>query len=222
MQEESTETYLRAYQRAAATHGADLTAMLFASEQSQRQRFAVFASTVDLTDKVVVDMGSGRADLLAWMYGNDLPYLRYVGVEAIPEFDGFARARVEAEELPDAHLVAADFVADEGLCERLVAEHEVDVFLFSGSLNTLEEGDALAVLERAWAALEHRPGAVVAFNFLAGGGDWPRPPTDLPRRDSARWLAWALERTPLVTFCQYYLGAHDGTIVMMRPAIVRS
>jgi len=213
----SVPEYLRPYTEAAEQHGAAPAAMLMASQAWQQQRFSVLASTVPITDRTVADIGSGRGDLLAWLYNNDIPYLRYLGVEAVAEFDAFARERAEDEDLPDAEFVLADFVADQQLFERLVAEHDVDVFLFSGSLNTLTEADALAVLDRAFEALADKPGAVLAFNFLAGGGDWLRPSTDLPRRDSSRWIAWALERTPLVTFCQSYLAAHDATIVMMRP-----
>ena len=209
--------YLRAYASASEEHGAELPAMLMASEAWQQQRFAVLASTAPLADRVVADVGSGRADLLAWLYTHDIPYARYVGVEAIPTFDEFARSRAARERLPDASFELGDFVAEPELFDRLVAEHDVDVFILCGSLNTLSEADALAALDRAFAALADKPGAVLAFNFLAGGGDWRRPETDLPRRDSSRWIAWALERTPLVTFCQAYLAAHDATIVMTRP-----
>ena len=72
------------------------------------------------------------------------------------------------------------------------------------------------MLERAWAALG--PGGVLGFNFLSGEGEWPRPPTNLPRRPTQRWIAWALARTPKVIFCQHYLGAHDATVAMYPPA----
>ena len=141
---------------------------------------------------------------------------RYVAVEAVPELHRHAAGRHALD--PSASFLLADFVRDTELFQRLVGEHQLDVLLFSGSLNTLAEDDALAVLERAWAALADHPGAVLGFNFLSGGDDWPRPKTGLPRRDTRRWFAWACDRTPLVIFCQHYLGAHDATIVMIRPS----
>lgn len=218
MESEDSRDYLHPYEQAVEAHGAELPALLLTSTAAQHKRFAVLASIVAFADKRIADMGSGRADMLVWLRDNSVAYRGYVGVEAVPAFDAFARGRAEGEGLREATFVEADFVQDAGLCERLARDHDLDVIVFSGSLNTLGESDALAVLERAWRSIRHKPGSALAFNFLAGGGEWPRPPTELPRRDSARWVAWALERTPLVTFCQYYLGAHDGTIVMLVPA----
>jgi SAM-dependent methyltransferase len=207
--------YLGPYLRAVASHGPGFPALLFSSRELQRKRFAVLTSALILAGRRVADLGSGHGDLLAWFDEHEIHCASYVGVEAVAAFDSIARQRVGARER--VAFVRHDFVAEPELFEQLVREHGIDTMLFCGSLNTLDEPDALAVLERAWTALP-RPGGVLGFNFLAGGGDWERPPTNLPRRDSARFVAWALERTPHVLFCQHYLGAHDATLIMHRPA----
>jgi hypothetical protein len=211
----SVPDYLAPYTRAVAVFGTGFEALLICDRSWQEARFAAFAGAIGLGDRAIGDLGSGRADLLAWLLREGVECRRYVAVEAVPELHRFAVAR--SLEHPAAAFVEADFVRDTGLLDDLVREHELDVLLFCGSLNTLEDADALAVLDRAWSALADRPGAVLGFNFLAGGDDWSRPATRLPRRDTRRWFSWACDRTPQVIFCQYYLGAHDATIVMIRP-----
>jgi SAM-dependent methyltransferase len=207
--------YLDPYLRAVASHGPGFSALLFSSRELQRRRFAVLTSAISLSGRRVADLGSGHGDLLTWFDEQKIRCTTYVGVEAVPEFHSIARQRTVARER--VTFLRGDFVADLDLFEQLVRKHGIDTMLFCGSLNTLDEVRALEVLERAWAALA-RPGAVLGFNFLAGGGDWERPPTNLPRRDSARWVAWALDRTPQVLFCQHYLGAHDATLILHRPS----
>lgn len=212
--DELTPEYLTPYARAVAVYGTGFGALLMCDRQWQQARFSVLAGAIGLQGRGIADLGSGRADLLGWLAREGVQWRRYVAVEAVPELHRYGLNRYERER--GATFVLADFVRDTELFQRLVAEHELDVLLFSGSLNTLIEDDALAVLERAWAALAGCPGGVLGFNFLAGGDAWPRPQTGLPRRDTRRWFAWACDRTPSVIFCQHYLGAHDATIVMIR------
>ena len=226
--------YLAPYARAVERFGDGFGSLLIADPSWQEARFAAFARIVGLTGRGLADLGSGRADLLDWLLREGVVCRRYVGVEGLAELDAFARARAEnagwARSGVAVELVHADFVADPELLARLVRGGGggggagagegggVDVLYFGGSLNTLDEDDALAVLDRAWAALADTPGGVLAFNFLADGPpQWSRPPTRLPRRDTQAWFAWAHERTPLVIFAQHYLGAHDATLVMIRP-----
>lgn len=205
--------YLGPYLRAVASHGPGFPALLFSSRELQRRRFAVFTSAIALGGRRVADLGSGHGDLLAWLDEHEIRCATYVGVEAVAEFDVIARRRTVARER--VRFMCRDFVAEPELFEQLVQQHAIDTMLFCGSLNTLDDERALAVLERAWAVLT-RPGAVLGFNFLAGGGEWERPVTNLPRRDSARWVEWALARTPQILFCQHYLGAHDATLILHR------
>jgi hypothetical protein len=214
--EDELPEYLAPYARAVAAYGTGFGSLLMTDHAWQAARFAVFARALDLRERAIADLGSGRADLLAWLERQHIGCRRYVAVEAVPEFHDFARSRSAPKQVA-AHFVHADFVREVELCERLVAEHELDTLLFSGSLNTLSEADALTVLDRAWRSLAEVRSAALGFNFLAGGDAWPRPTTRLPRRETSRWFAWACERTPLVMFFQHYLGAHDATIVMLRP-----
>lgn len=208
--------YLAPYTRAVAAFGTRFESLLISDPSWQDARFAAFDRAIGFAGRRIADLGSGRADLLAWLGERGIAWRSYVGVEAVPELDRFARARCEREGL-DASFVLGDFVREPELCERVVGDHDVDLLLFCGSLNTIDEPEVLRVLDRAWAALAHRPGAALGFNFLAGGDAWRRPSTNLPRRDTRAWFAWACDRTPLVSFCQDYLGAHDATIVMTRP-----
>ncbi|MEM9372970.1 MAG: hypothetical protein AAGA55_04940, partial [Planctomycetota bacterium] len=90
---------------------------------------------------------------------------------------------------------------------------------FSGSLNTLSMDDAQAVLDRFWAALASVDDAALVFNFLSDRHDRGRTPASPPavRFDPVPMLAWALERTPLVTMRHDYLAGHDATICMRTP-----
>lgn len=212
-----TRDYLGPYQRAVVSHGPGFASLLFGSREFQQRRFAVLTGAIALAGRRIVDLGSGHGDLLAWLDDHDIAYADYVGLEAVPEFNAIARERVAAQDQPRAQFVLGDFVAEPERIDALVEAREVDTIVLSGSLNTLDEASAFAVLERAWTALEDRPGAVLGFNFLSGDGDWERPKTRLPRRDTMRWVAWALARTARVIFCQHYLGAHDATIVMFHP-----
>ncbi|PRQ09735.1 Methyltransferase domain protein [Enhygromyxa salina] len=209
--------YLGPYQRAVDSHGPGFPALLFGSREHQRRRFEVLCATMPLAGRRIADLGCGHGDLLAWLCDHDVAYADYLGIEAIPEFVGIARGRLAAHPQAAAEFVLADFVAEPERVAALIRARDIDMIVLSGSLNTLDEAAALAVLERAWAALDGRPAAALGFNFLAGGGDWDRPATRLPRRDTERWVSWALARTSRVIFCQHYLGAHDATIVLFRP-----
>lgn len=208
--------YLGPYRRAIANHGPSFSALLYGSREMQQRRFEVLAGAVKLEGRQIADLGSGHGDLLAWMRDQSIDYASYVGVEALAPFDRVARERAPESDFPRASFMCADFVVNDTLLDELVAERGVDTIVAVGSLNTLDEARALALLERCWQALAPVPHGVLAFNFLSGGDDWPRPPTGLPRRDTRAWIDWALERTPQVMFCQHYLGAHDATLVLAR------
>ena len=201
--------YLGPYQRAVKQHGPGFISLLFGSREMQTRRFEVLAGCVKLAGRNLADLGCGHGDLLPWLRAQGVELGSYLGVEAMPEFVEQARARA----YPGARFMHADFVTDEELFDRLVGEG-VDTVMFCGSLNTLDEALALRVLDRAWRALSLCERGVLGFNFLAGGGHWPRPQTNLPRRPTRAWFDWALARTPELMFCQHYLGAHDATLVM--------
>lgn len=212
--------YLLPSRRAIDRHGAEaFESLLFFDQTAQQRRFEVFASTVGLAGRRIADVGCGRADLLAWMRDKGITYADYVGCDAMPEFVDYCRRRAATELKTAARFFLADFAADPTVFQRLVDEEKANTLLFSGSLNTLDEAAVKTVLGRAWQALGSQPGGMLAFNFLSQIEGQPKNaiPTDLSRFGALGLVGWALERTPLVLFCQYYLGGHDASIIMVQP-----
>lgn len=212
--------YLDPYRRMVATAGPCFEALLWRSVESQRARFGAIAGTVDLGGRCVADMGCGRADLALWLRERGVEMRRYVGVEALGELLECSRRRAAAAGLANAEFVQGDFAVDEGMFERLVAGG-VDTVVFSGSLNTFAQHEAMRVLGRAWRAVRRTPGGVLVFNFLSDGarprkGARGRAESAGPAHqfETRRMLAWALRRTRRVVFRQDYLGGQDAMIAM--------
>jgi SAM-dependent methyltransferase len=179
---------------------------------------------IDLTGRVIADIGCGRSDFLVHLSCQGVQYGRYIGVDGLQEMIEFSRERVKQDKLEEAVFRHADFAHDESLFRSLVKEG-AEVFAFSGSLNTFKQNEALEVLERAWTALPDseragtgKPsGASLVFNFLAasakGTSDDPTGPAH--RFDTGAMLAWALGRTPRVALrTDYFPKGHDATIAM--------
>lgn len=208
--------YLSPYREAVEHAGASFEALLWRSRDFQTRRFETIAAMADPTGRVLADLGCGRADLLAWMHEQRVRYGRYVGVEAVPELLRYSRARAADEKLPEAEFIEADFAAAGDGFDRLVAEHGVDMLVFSGSLNTFDEPHALEVLDRAWRAVARVRGGLLVFNFLStrhppDAGANPHPAR---RFDPVRMLDWALARTRLTRLRHDYLDGHDATVAM--------
>ncbi len=212
--------YLRPYQEAVDAHGPRFEALLWNRPETQLVRFEALVSMLDLDAKTLADMGCGRADLAIFLRDRRVGYGRYVGVEGVKELCEASRARAASEGLERCVFRQIDFVADTEAFATLVRDDGVQAFAFSGSLNTLEQPGALAVLERAWDTLGQTPGGALAFNFLSDRhGDPARTDenTGPARRfDTLAMLDWAMTRTPLVRFRQDYLGGHDAAIAMVR------
>lgn len=206
--------YLDPYRKAVAGFGASFEALLWNSREAQRARFAAIIDTVDPAGRIIADMGCGRADLLAMMAREAIPYAGYVGVEAIDELLEFSRQRAGQEHFEEAEFIAGDFASDPGLFDRLVAELSVDTLVFSGSLNTFGPELAEQTLTRAWQALAQTPGGVLAFNFLSDRHTVPAPTGPARRFDTLGMIRWAFERTPIVAVRHDYLASHDCLIVM--------
>ncbi len=207
-------SYLAPYQQAVREHGASFDALLWRSEHFQEVRFRTICEMVRPTGRVIADMGSGQAGLLTYLHDKAVRYAHYIGVEALPELLEASRTRVKDAGIVEAEFVRADFAADEDLFANLVLDQEVDVIIFCGSLNTMEQGLAETVLGRAWDAIAKTPGAMLVFNFLSDtkGPSIEGDPAN--RFDTKRLIAWALERTPSIAFRQDYLDGHDATILM--------
>lgn len=202
--------YLAPYREAVRRHGPSFEALLWRSEAYQRARFEVLMQATRPKGKALADLGAGMGGLLGFLMERDQEPARYVGVEGVQELVEPARAKY-----PQAQWVVADFVRDTGLFDRLAREHGVRVVVFSGSLNTLDERTALAVLDRAWDALYDKPAAVLAFNFLSSAGRKRREATGPANRfHSGHVFRWAQRASGRMLFRQDYLGPHDATVAL--------
>jgi len=201
--------YLTPYQRAVVRRGGeDFGATLWASPQSQALRFRVFAEMVDLTGRSILDAGCGRGDFALWLHDHRLAFGRYVGVDAVDEVIDAARRRG----MPRCSFHCGDLLRDAGAWRH----GEPDVVCVSGTLNTMSQADAEAILDHAWRATRD----VLLFNFLSDRCDPKAPPQDdfARRLDTLRLLQWATGRAWDVRFRQdYFRFGHDATIAMRRP-----
>lgn len=218
--------YLEPYRRAVDEIGPGFEALLWRNRDFQQVRFRVLIETAAagvapfampptanaLANRVIVDLGCGRADMLTWLDEHRVPFGRYIGVEAIPELVNASAARTASRD--DAEIIEADFADQHDLFESLVRSHAAEVFLFSGSLNTFEQPAALAVIERAFAAIKPLPVGAVVFNFLSGLA--PHAPTDdtgpAKRFDTRAVIDAAASLSPAFTARHDYLRGHDATV----------
>jgi len=202
--------YLEPYREAVRAHGPGFEALLWRSQEYQVKRFEVLAEVCRPKGRVLADMGAGRGDLLEYLRVVDQEPSTYVGVEGISELVEPAQKR-----FPDSQWVIADFVSDKGLFDRLTRDFAVSAVVFSGSLNTLDEHTALAVLDRAWDALHRLDGAVLAFNYLSSAGRKRRESTGPANRfHSGHVFKWAQRASGRMLFRQDYLGPHDATVAV--------
>jgi SAM-dependent methyltransferase len=164
---------------------------------------------VDLRGRVLVDAGCGLGDLAAYLAEKRIGVGRYVGVDAFAGVVAGARERG----LAGAEFVELDFAHRPAEFGGLIRDAGADVVVFSGSLNTFDQADALAIVGVAFAAA--RVGVV--FNFLSAASPKVRKDPDDPARrfDPAAVLAWALGQTPRVRMRSDYLRGHDATVAMM-------
>ncbi|MCL4222082.1 MAG: methyltransferase domain-containing protein [Phycisphaerales bacterium] len=210
--------YLRPYAEVARRVGAQFEALLWQSAEGQRRRFDVLAEMIEPERRSIADLGCGRVDLLVHLHALGRVPRRYVGVDGLRAMVEAGRGVIDAHRYPDAEVHELDFVADAEALTELVQACHIDTLIFSGSLNTLEQPMAEEVLQRAYDVVP--PGGLLAFNFLsnllAGQETGERGPAF--RFATLDLVAWALRRTPLVRFRHDYLGGHDATITMTKPA----
>jgi len=213
--ESSPASYLEPYRSAIDTFGPSFEATLWQNPKMQQIRFDVFLEMADFNGRVVVDAGSGQGGLADYLIEKGIKYRRYIGLDAMEAMIEQSRLR----RLADADFHVSDFVGEEDSFSRYTQESGrpgLDLAVFSGSLNTLDQEFAIKVLERAWNA--SRVGVV--FNFLSD-----RANADLLKQDTlpARrfspidMLGWAFSKTTSVRFRQDYLpGGHDATIALFK------
>ena len=206
---EGTAPYLAHYRELIDRVGAVFEATGWRSKEFQEERFRVMAEMEDFSDSTVIDAGAGRADLAAFLIARGEAPQRLIALDAMPEMVEAIRKRGMRGVEP--HV--CDFAGSEQ--DAFTRFGPVDVIVFSGALNTLDEPHAREVLERAWDAT----GRSLVFNFLSDRAPaelLARPTEPAHRFDTAGMVSWALERTPGVWFRHDYLGGHDATIAMVK------
>lgn len=211
-------SYLQPYEDATRRGGAGFESQLWMSKEAQSTRFGVLCDLGRFSGRVVADLGCGVGDFPVYMKTHcpsDFPK-SYVGIEGVHAMAEHARERIAIEEIDRTLIEVGDFVADESLPNLLVNDAGAEVFVFSGSLNTLSMDRAMGVLDRFWGALEQSGRGTLVFNFLSLRHNKDQTPANPPavRFDPVAMLAWALDRTPIVQMRHEYLGGHDATIVM--------
>lgn len=198
--------YISPYQDERARRGpGDFRVTLWASSESQRKRFEVFAEMLDLSGQRILDAGCGRGDFAAFLLKNKIRYKSFVGVDGLEDVITYANGRG----LKKARFVTGDLVQD----PQLLTTDSPDVVTISGTLNTMDLSTALTVLENAWAGAER----TLAFNFLSDRTGAKAVPQAYPARrlDTMKLLDWAMAKTWHVRFRQdYFKYGHDATIVM--------
>jgi SAM-dependent methyltransferase len=201
------DAYLDPYRASAQRHGADFRVTLWASEESQRTRFDVFAQMCFLPGKRLLDAGCSRGDLAAHLIEQGIDFEQYTGIDALPNVIEHANKRM----LNRCTFVAGDFVADPALLRC----GEPQVVTVSGSLNTMTDAQVFTVLEAAWTATSE----TLLFNFLSDKCGRKAPPQDefARRLDTMRLLEWAAGKTSQFAYRQdYFPHGHDGTIMMRK------
>ncbi|HKI00681.1 MAG TPA: class I SAM-dependent methyltransferase [Thermoanaerobaculia bacterium] len=155
--------YLYPYHDARLQGAKGFDALLWSSREGQRVRFEAIARSCPLAGMRVLDVGCGRADLLAYLLEAGIVPAHYTGIDMIPATLRAARRK----KYPQCDFQAVDFVREP---EKL--QVGADVVVFSGSLNTLTRPQFYRVLRAAWEAA----GQWLAFNFLNSqswcGEDW--------------------------------------------------
>ena len=196
--------YLYPYHEARQQGAKGFDALLWSSREGQRIRFEAIARSCPLAERTILDVGCGRADLLAYLLERGTVPAHYTGLDMIPASLRAARRRKYER---CTILTAADFVRKP---EKLLVG--ADVVIFSGSLNTLSRPLFYRTLRAAWAAT----GEWLVFNFLSSRS-WC----------GEDWLSWH-HRSSVLAFCRSLGGEPrcddsylegDCTIAVQKPAV---
>ncbi len=203
----STDNYLSPYQQAHVDHGSNFGVTLWASERSQRLRFRVMTEMVFMLGKRVLDAGCSRGDFSAYMLGKDIAYESFVGVDGVEPVIDFANSRGLAR----SRFVTGDFVQD----ASYLSIDQPQVIAISGTLNTMDDDTAIALLSNAWQATSE----TLVFNLLSDRASADAPTQTAPARrlPTLKLMDWAMSQTPSVRMRQdYFRYGHDATIVMRK------
>ncbi len=128
----------------------DPRSLCWNSTQTQELRFSIIEEALgDLREKTVVDAGCGFGDFYLFLKRrNNLPK-RYIGIETLKKFAQIARANTMQT------ILHRDVLKD--------PLPQADIFVTSGTLNTLTYFESVLFLRRIFEAAKER----VVFNFLS-------------------------------------------------------
>jgi SAM-dependent methyltransferase len=124
------------------------------NEKSQMDRFRIFADTVPLENRSLLDVGCGIADLYAYLQRRHIP-VHYTGIDILPKM--VERAKKRFPELP---LYTGDIFMDSPFGSK-----GFDMLYCSGIFN-LEMGDNHNFLREAIPIFFHHSREWVVFNLL--------------------------------------------------------
>jgi trans-aconitate methyltransferase len=200
-----SDEYLKPYRQALKQFGPGFKATLWGSRDTQVLRFDVMIELADFRRCNVLDVGCGRGDFAARLLEREVPFERYVGLDALKEMIKAAAKR----DLERCTFAATDVLKR----PQVMADAEPDWVCFSGTLNTMDDDTARGLVRTAFEVASQG----VVFNFLSDRCHAKWADRDLAparRFDTAAWLDWAMGLTSRVAFTQAYLDGHDATILL--------
>ena len=197
--------YLKPYHDAIAAHGGTFDATLWRSKEGQILRFKTFCMFADFTNSTILDVGCGIGDFSEYLAVAEVAFDSLHGIDAMPEMIETANGRALAR----STFETADIVHN---TDALVGYEWIT---FSGTLNAMDEGIAMALIETAFSHATKG----IACNFLSNqSGRDPKEEDLAPasRFDTLTWISKSLQLSPKVQFSQSYLEGHDATIVIKK------
>lgn len=138
------------YESAFLEYGNDSRSVHWSSEDTQRIRFEILSRIADLTNKRILDVGSGLGDLYAFFLRKEVEVL-YTGIDIVPVFVERARVR-----FPDAKFI---------LTNGESIEEDFDYIVASGSFNFTVENAKSYYFEMITSLFSHAK-LGMAFNML--------------------------------------------------------
>ncbi len=113
------------YETKLRKHGASSVKSLdWGRKKSQQVRFAVLADFYPVSNKTVLDVGCGFADLYAFLRNRTKVGIRYCGIELSKKIAAVARRKY-----PRARIICGDFLAHD------FGRQKFDIVYLSGTLN---------------------------------------------------------------------------------------
>lgn len=182
-------------------YGIDPRSTNWSGAQSQRSRFAVFCSKIDMSGCSILDVGCGQAELYDYLVGRGVPFGSYCGWDVSPNM--IAAAKQRFPELGD-NLVEQD------LFSALVDVATCDWSICSGSLNYSYDQSSFEEAIKTMYRLARRG---LAFNVLSTYADFMNERYFYAEPEKTFTFCRTL--TPWVDLIHSYMP-HDFTMILKR------